>query len=103
MRRNLKLVQTETRTGRTAAPRASRTSTTDLLEPISNPEALWEEDDDESRRQNGQTEESDTETEAPEGEPTPAPEEKETEESTGPDDALGLYLRQMGAIPLLTR
>ena len=29
--------------------------------------------------------------------------EGETEDSHAPDDALGLYLRQMGAIPLLNR
>jgi RNA polymerase primary sigma factor len=33
----------------------------------------------------------------------PAPEEHEASDLTGPDDALGLYLRQMGAIPLLNR
>jgi len=32
-----------------------------------------------------------------------APESNEGEEGTGADDALGLYLRQMGAIPLLNR
>src|SRR5437879_3333000 len=32
-----------------------------------------------------------------------APEEQPTEDDSGPDDALGLYLRQMGAIPLLNR
>src|SRR5436309_3034839 len=30
-----------------------------------------------------------------------AAEEQPTEDDSGPDDALGLYLRQMGAIPLL--
>jgi RNA polymerase primary sigma factor len=38
-----------------------------------------------------------------EKEAPPAPEEPEANELTGPDDALGLYLRQMGAIPLLNR
>lgn len=33
----------------------------------------------------------------------PAPTESAEEASNGPDDALGLYLRQMGAIPLLSR
>src|SRR6516165_825296 len=32
-----------------------------------------------------------------------APDEPEANDITGPDDALGLYLRQMGAIPLLNR
>jgi RNA polymerase primary sigma factor len=32
-----------------------------------------------------------------------APAEREASDITGPDDALGLYLRQMGAIPLLNR
>jgi RNA polymerase primary sigma factor len=32
-----------------------------------------------------------------------SPQETHSEDSTGADDALGLYLRQMGAIPLLTR
>src|SRR5262245_23262265 len=31
------------------------------------------------------------------------PAEEHTDEDSGPDDALGLYLRQMGAIPLLSR
>ncbi|MFN4258840.1 MAG: RNA polymerase sigma factor RpoD/SigA [Gemmataceae bacterium] len=34
---------------------------------------------------------------------TPTPDEVEEDISSGPDDSLGLYLRQMGAIPLLTR
>src|SRR5258708_209511 len=36
-------------------------------------------------------------------ETAPAAAEGETEDSHSPDDALGLYLRQMGAIPLLNR
>ncbi len=39
----------------------------------------------------------------PEPEETPAQNDAAAENSNGPDDALGLYLRQMGAIPLLTR
>src|SRR5262245_50203540 len=34
---------------------------------------------------------------------TTSAEEPAGEEDNGPDDALGLYLRQMGAIPLLSR
>jgi RNA polymerase primary sigma factor len=41
-------------------------------------------------------------TEELEGTPEAA-EEQASEEDNGPDDALGLYLRQMGAIPLLNR
>lgn len=37
------------------------------------------------------------------GEPAAAAEDTDQAISTGPDDALGLYLKQMGAIPLLTR
>jgi RNA polymerase primary sigma factor len=36
-------------------------------------------------------------------EAAPVPDEPEVNDITGPDDALGLYLRQMGAIPLLNR
>jgi len=47
-------------------------------------------------------EDTDLESEEESGAAEPeAPSEDEV--STGPDDALGLYLRQMGAIPLLTR
>jgi RNA polymerase primary sigma factor len=38
-----------------------------------------------------------------EKETAPLAEEHESNDLTGPDDALGLYLRQMGAIPLLNR
>ena len=37
------------------------------------------------------------------GEPAAVAEDTDHAISTGPDDALGLYLKQMGAIPLLTR
>jgi len=37
------------------------------------------------------------------GEAAAVPLENQEGEATGADDALGLYLRQMGAIPLLTR
>ena len=47
--------------------------------------------------------EEDTDLEPGDGEVAEAEAPAEEEASTGPDDALGLYLRQMGAIPLLTR
>src|SRR5260221_4606831 len=101
MRRNLKPAQNETRADRTPTVREPRTRTQDLLEPMGNPEALWEEDADSEPRADG--DEPDDEADGLEGEPKAATEEKEADESTGPDDALGLYLRQMGAIPLLSR
>src|SRR5215468_7222840 len=81
MRRNLKPVRRVTRADTRAVPRAPRTPATDILEPIGGSE----------------------ETQSLDGEPPHAAEEKDSDEPTGPDDALGLYLRQMGAIPLLTR
>jgi RNA polymerase primary sigma factor len=101
MRRNLKAVQTSTRAERTPAPRAPRASAQDVLETVANPEALWEEEDaeDESRTEDNQRDDADE----ADGESAAVAEEKEGDELTGPDDALGLYLRQMGAIPLLNR
>jgi RNA polymerase primary sigma factor len=99
MRRNLKLVQGSTRAERTSGPRAARASNHDLLEPVANPEALWEEDDAEDRpsaSEDQQDDESDSYS-------AHAAEGKDNDELSGPDDALGLYLRQMGAIPLLNR
>src|SRR5262245_57039801 len=58
-------------------------------------ENLWEDEADE--------EEEEREADEPEADAGSRAEEKESEESNGPDDALGLYLRQMGAIPLLNR
>jgi RNA polymerase primary sigma factor len=71
------------------------------MEPMGNPEALWEEDAD--GEPHAEEDEPDDEADSLEGESKPATDEKEADESTGPDDALGLYLRQMGAIPLLSR
>jgi len=48
-------------------------------------------------------EENELDAEQDEEETTAAAETSEGEDSQAPDDALGLYLRQMGAIPLLTR
>jgi RNA polymerase primary sigma factor len=47
--------------------------------------------------------EEDTDLESEEGASAEAEPVSEDEPGNGPDDALGLYLRQMGAIPLLTR
>src|SRR5260370_22048347 len=46
---------------------------------------------------------ADDESDEPEAAPARAEPAQETEDSHAADDALGLYLRQMGAIPLLTR
>jgi RNA polymerase primary sigma factor len=48
------------------------------------------------------TEEQEEESALPEGS-APLSEDEPLDEGNAPDDALGLYLRQMGAIPLLTR
>src|SRR5262249_25912934 len=48
-------------------------------------------------------EEADNADEAASEESTTTPAEAEGEDAHAPDDALGLYLRQMGAIPLLSR
>jgi RNA polymerase primary sigma factor len=100
MRRNLKPIRRDTRAERTIKPRASRNSATDVLEPVGNPEALWEEEEDARRNDEDDREDEAEELDAESGR---ASDEKELDEPTGPDDALGLYLRQMGAIPLLTR
>jgi RNA polymerase primary sigma factor len=84
-------------------PRAARASTNDLLEPVPNPESLWEEDEASDESRADEDDDRDEDTDAPGAESAPTAEEKDSEESTGPDDALGLYLRQMGAIPLLNR
>src|SRR5438445_11484653 len=48
--------------------------------------------------------EEDTDLESAEGDaPAEAEAPAEDDFASGPDDALGLYLRQMGATPLLTR
>jgi RNA polymerase primary sigma factor len=60
-------------------------------------ERLWEDEFD------AEEEERDEEQEAADNDASPSAEDKEADEPTGPDDALGLYLRQMGAIPLLSR
>jgi RNA polymerase primary sigma factor len=60
-------------------------------------ERLWEDDLDDEE------DEREEEQESTEGEGAAPAEDKESDEPTGPDDALGLYLRQMGAIPLLSR
>src|SRR5262249_1166959 len=94
MRRNLKPVQRQTRADRTTAARASDH---DLLSPMENSERLWDDEMD------AQEEERDEARETRHRDAAPSTDEKESDESTGPDDALGLYLRQMGAIPLLNR
>ncbi|HYT90559.1 MAG TPA: sigma-70 family RNA polymerase sigma factor [Gemmataceae bacterium] len=68
------------------------------------PADLHEQDlpfDDETPRSESPTE-GRTATEEDEGH-TPSAEDAEPNTANGPDDALGLYLRQMGAIPLLNR
>src|SRR5205085_11334361 len=50
-----------------------------------------------------ESEAADDEKDEDEDEDEEPAEHHETEESHGPDDALGLYLREMGAIPLLNR
>jgi RNA polymerase primary sigma factor len=99
MRSNLKAVNGDTRTGRNADARRSAASEQDFLEPIGSVEKLWDEEADEVE----EAHEADEDADDPETEPGSRPEEKESEEPNGPDDALGLYLRQMGAIPLLSR
>ena len=101
MRRNLKPARRQTRADIASGPRAPRRPSADLLEPLGNPEALWEDEDgeDESRAEDNEREETD----GRDAEAAPAADDKESDELTGPDDALGLYLRQMGAIPLLSR
>src|SRR5207253_467004 len=105
MRRNLKPAHTESRTPRASSSRARRTSASDFLEPMGNPETLWGEDANEEQRSDSDKEEADGDPDALDGESGAPAEEKEKDGDvvSGPDDALGLYLRQMGAIPLLTR
>src|SRR5262245_1478675 len=100
MRRNLKPIERTTRAERMSTPRAARTSSNDILEPVADPEALWEED--ESNDQSCTNGEDRDEDAAAEEESPSAAGDKDNDEITGPDDALGLYLRQMGAIPLLS-
>jgi RNA polymerase primary sigma factor len=83
-------------------PRAPRTPATDILEPIGGSEETWDEAGEEDQHTDDE-DDADEETQSLDGEPPHAAEEKDSDEPTGPDDALGLYLRQMGAIPLLTR
>jgi RNA polymerase primary sigma factor len=84
-----------------STPRAARTSSNDILETVADPEALWEEDEsDDQSCANGEDRDEDA---AAEEESPSAAGDKDNDEITGPDDALGLYLRQMGAIPLLSR
>ena len=105
MRRNLKPAHTESRTPRASGSRARRTSASDFLEPMGNPETLWGEDANEEQRSDSDKEEADGDPDALDGESGAPAEEKEKDGDvvSGPDDALGLYLRQMGAIPLLSR
>src|SRR5262245_17609791 len=97
MRRNLKPVQRETRAERSTAARASHASEHELLEPVASSEKLWDDDDEGTDRDEGE------EADGLDGDRAARAEEKEGDEPSGPDDALGLYLRQMGAIPLLSR
>ncbi len=96
MRRNLKPVQRQTRAER---PSSSRPADNDLLEPLARSESLWGEDTAETPARH----DTEDELEHADEESGSQAEEKEFDENSGPDDALGLYLRQMGAIPLLTR
>src|SRR5438045_2306615 len=61
-------------------------------------ESAWEEADTPAAT----AEDEDEADETPAGEAAPHA-EAEADDNHGPDDALGLYLRQMGAIPLLSR
>src|SRR5262245_9878109 len=101
MRRNLKPARKELRAERTAAGRTPRASSQEVLGPIGDPETLWEEDAEPESSAN--EDEADDEMHSTRGDPDRPAEEKDADEPTGPDDALGLYLRQMGAIPLLNR
>ena len=68
------------------------------VQPAVRRETPWSElpEDSFTSEENEEAEEAEAE------EPTAAVEQEE-EDSHAPDDALGLYLRQMGAIPLLSR
>jgi RNA polymerase primary sigma factor len=65
----------------------------DLLEDADDPDLAGADDDEDD------DDEAETEAAAPAEGEAPA----EEEYAGGPDDALGLYLRQMGAIPLLNK
>jgi len=97
MRRNLKQARLTTSAKRKASPAVPEAVRPNPpLTPAviaSAPEPAWDDEDD-----------VDTELEeaVQEAEAAPAP-VAETEEGGSADDALGLYLRQMGAIPLLNR
>jgi RNA polymerase primary sigma factor len=60
-------------------------------------------DSDDDLDNENETAESEEEPELPAEEMPPGDPEEFDEDAHAPDDALGLYLRQMGAIPLLTR
>jgi RNA polymerase primary sigma factor len=61
----------------------------------------WEEED--TVRDEFAEEEDEADADEPSAAEETGRQGEEAEENHGPDDALGLYLRQMGAIPLLTR
>ena len=95
--------RTNKRTGKRAAAEPARTRSGSFPRPAEEEkptrrETPWSELPDDSFASE-ETEETD---EAAADEPA-APTEFEGEDAHAPDDALGLYLRQMGAIPLLSR
>ena len=95
--------RTNKRTGKRAAAEPARTRSGSFPRPAEEEkptrrETPWSELPDDSFASE-ETEETD---EAAADEPA-APTEVEGEDAHAPDDALGLYLRQMGAIPLLNR
>src|SRR6516162_9029057 len=102
MRQNMRSARRETRADKAAAAGELLAAEREYLEPALTPDRGWDqaapgELDEDPRR-------DETDNELEEGNATAADkEDKETNESQGPDDALGLYLRQMGSIPLLNR
>jgi RNA polymerase primary sigma factor len=96
MKRNTKVSGRRLPHDESAAGSAEREP--DLVPDRDDSSAAWEDPADESYV--GAAPDTPEEPEDPEGAPAAA---AEGEEGHGADDALGLYLRQMGAIPLLTR
>ncbi len=94
--------RTTKRTGKGAASDPSlalpETPTAARLEEIARRENPWSDMPEDTF-----AEEADDDAEEASAEEAAAPAEAEGQVTHAPDDALGLYLRQMGAIPLLSR
>jgi RNA polymerase primary sigma factor len=99
MRRTTKTTGRRTRPEELLTEETPRNAGPDVLEDRLRPTPPWEEEV--AEQEDEQDSEDEDELEA--DEPVVVGEAAEPEDSHAADDALGLYLRQMGAIPLLSR